>query len=50
MKTATTGLYKVVANGTESIALPKKQAERIAKALQTGKGGFAKVAATVVPT
>jgi len=37
MKTATTGLYKVVTVDGESIALPKARAERVAKALREGK-------------
>lgn len=50
MKTTTNkGLYTVVANGTRSVPMSKASANRVAKALRDGKGGYKPVAATVVP-
>jgi len=44
---AKTKLYTVVANGRESIALPKARAKRIAERLRKGKDGHPPMPAEV---
>lgn len=47
MNGAAKKLYTVTANGTESIPMTKASAERVAKALRSGKGGHKPVSAEV---